>query len=898
MNSGKWQAVTLLILAPSLLASPLLAQHTTGTRHSAAERLTLRDGWALQTSAKVEAKGEVISTPRFSPHGWHEATVPTTVVAALVKDKTFPDPFFGMNLRDFPGMNYPVGANFSNIAMAPDSPYAVSWWYRKAFTVPASYKGKTVWLKFNGINYSANIWLNGKQIAKSDDVAGAWRTYEFNITDAAKPGAENVLAVEVFSPTDHDLAITFVDWNPAPPDKNMGLWREVDLTVSGPVALRYATVVAKVNSPTNDQAQLTVTAQVKNGTNQTVKGTLRGQIENAKFEQEVELAANEAKDVTFEPDEFARLVFSNPRLWWPAQMGKPNLYPLTMEFVVNGTVSDQSTTEFGIRQVTSDLNSIGGRVFHINGKNILIRGGGWTPDMMLRENSQRLRDEFRYVRGLGLNTLRLEGKLETKEFFDIADHEGILIMAGWCCCDFWERWARWKPQDFAIAKQSLRDQIYRLRSHPSLVMWLNGSDNAPPPDVEQMYLDVEKDLRWPNPIVSSATGKQTSVTGDSGVKMTGPYEYIAPSYWEVDTPEGQPGRRQCNPGGCGGAYGFNTETSMGPAVPPEESIRAMVGKDHLWPIDDVWNYHAGGGEFKTINVFSQALANRYGKSDTVEDFALKSQMQTYEGVRAMYEAYSRNKYRATGVIQWMLNNAWPSMIWHLYDYYLRPGGGYFGAQRAMEALHPVYGYDDHAIWLVSSQYEDAKDLKLTTKIYNLDMTEKFSQENTVDAPADSTARIFALPDVQSLSPTYFVVLRLKDATGKLVGSNFYWLSTQPETLDWAKTTWWMTPTASFADFTALSRLPKVKLKVADRTERKGDEAITRVTIENSSKSLAFFVRLKVDKGSKGEEILPVVWEDNYIFLLPGEKREITATYHAKELGTAKPSVEVRGWNVE
>jgi exo-1,4-beta-D-glucosaminidase len=282
----------------------------------------------------------------------------------------------------------------------------------------------------------------------------------------------------------------------------------------------------------------------------------------------------------------------------------------------------------------------------------------------------------------------------------------------------------------------------------------------------------------------------------------------------------------------------------------------------------------------------------------VEDFATKSQMQTYEGVRAMYEAYSRNKYQATGVIQWMLNNAWPSMIWHLYDYYLRPGGGYFGAKRAMEALHPIYGYDDHSIWVVSSQYEDAKGLKLTTKIYNLDMTEKFTQSNPVDAPADSTTRIFKFSDVTDLSATYFLSLRLEDSSGKLVGSNFYWLSTKPEILDWAKTTWWMTPTASYADFTALAQLPKVKLKVTDRSERKGEEEVTHVTLQNPSKSLAFFVRLKVDKGAKGEEILPVVWEDNYISLLPGEKREVTATYRAAELGAAKPAVEVTGWNVE
>jgi exo-1,4-beta-D-glucosaminidase len=871
-----------------------------------ADKLILRDHWTLQTSAKVEAKGEAISTPTFAPKGWHDVTVPTTVVAALVKDNTLPDPFFATNLRQFPGVTYPIGGNFSNIAMQTDSPYAVSWWYRKPFAVPVAYAGKTVWLNFKGINYRANIFLNGKQIANSDAIAGAWRTYELNVTEAVKPGRENVLAVQVFAPTESDLAITFVDWNPAPPDKNMGLWREVYLTTSGPVALRYPTVVSKLNSPANGSAQLTVTAQVKNAANHSVKGKLKAQITNIvrsklevrQLELEVELGSSETKDVTLTPDVFEQLTVANPQLWWPAQMGEPHLYWLDVTFEIGGAVSDRSHSEFGIREVTSEVNATGGRAFHINGKNILIRGGGWTPDMMLRETSQRLHDEFRYVKDMGLNTVRLEGKLETQEFFDLADHDGILVMAGWCCCDFWERWPRWQPKDFEIAQQSLRDQIYRLRSHPSMVMWLNGSDNPPPPDVEQMYLDIEKQLLWPNPVVSSATGKATTVTGDSGVKMTGPYEYIAPSYWEQDTLQGQPNRKQCNPGGCGGAYGFNTETSMGPAVPPIESIRAMVGKDHLWPIDDVWNYHAGGGEFKTIQVFSDALANRYGKSDTVEDFAAKSQLQTYEGVRAMYEAYSRNKYQSTGVIQWMLNNAWPSMIWHLYDYYLRPGGGYFGAKRAMESLHPIYGYDDHSIWVVSSQYEDVKGLKLTTKIYNLDMTEKFSHEDSADAAADSTAKIFTLPDVAGLSSVYFVALRLTDSTGKQVGSNFYWLSTKPETLDWAKSNWWMTPTDSYADFTALSQLPKLKLKVTSRTERKGEESITHVTLENQNKSLAFFVRLKVKKGAKGEEILPVVWEDNYISLLPGEKRDIAATYRTSEPGTAKAGIEVSGWNVQ
>jgi exo-1,4-beta-D-glucosaminidase len=642
-------------------------------------------------------------------------------------------------------------------------------------------------------------------------------------------------------------------------------------------------------------AQLLVTAQVKNGTNQPVHGTLKGAIESVEFEQEVDLGPGESKDVVFDPATVSQLNFTKPRLWWPVQMGSPELYPLGLQFEVNGKVSDQTTTRFGIREVVSELNSDQRRVFSINGKKILIRGGGWSPDMMMRENSQRLHDEFRYVRDMGLNTIRLEGKLETEEFFNLADQQGILVMAGWCCCDFWEKWPKWKPQDFDIAKASLIDQIYRLRSHPSVVMWLNGSDNPPPPDVEQMYLDVEKQLRFPNPIVSSATGKPTTVTGESGVKMTGPYEYVAPKYWTEDKINGG---NHCNPGGCGGAYGFNSETSPGPAVPPVESLRAMLPKDHLWPIDDWWDFHAGGGEFKNIQVYTTALNTRYGAATGLEDYVIKAQLMNYEGIRAMFEAYSRNKYSSTGVIQWMLNNAWPSNIWHLYDYYLRPGGGYFGAKRAMEALHPLYSYDDHSVYVVSSQYEDVRGLKLTTKVYNLDAAEKFSQDTPVDAPADSTNKVLSLPAIDGLSGAYFLVLRLSDSAGRQVGSNFYWLSTKQETLDWEKSNWYTTPTSSFADYTALSQLPKVKLKVASQHNRKGDESITHVTLENPSKSVAFFVRLKVTRGTGGEEILPVIWQDNYVSLLPGEKRDITAIYRTAELGAAKPEVEVSGWNVQ
>ncbi len=893
----KTSRLPVLILVPIVLCTAGFAQ--AGSK-SADSKFSLNDGWALQSSARVSEKGEAIASPSFQPKDWIKAKVPTTVVAAQVKSGALPDPFDGMNMRQYPGLSYPIGANFSNLPMPPDSPYAVSWWYRKEFTLPRDFAGKTVWLNFRGINYRGNIWLNGRQIANSDQVAGAWRTYEFNVTSAVKPGA-NVVAAQIWAPTDASLAITFVDWNPAPPDKNMGLWRDVYLRASGPVALRYPAVVSKVDSPANTAAHLTVTALLKNGTDKPVKGTLKGNIDDVAFSQDVELAPSESKDVTFDPDKFSQLNLSNPRLWWPLQMGTPNLYEANLTFEVNGRVSDSAHTQFGIREITSEVMEQAPnrykRLFKINGKNILIRGAGWTPDMMVRFDPQRMADEFRYVQDMGMNTVRLEGKLEPELFYETADQLGILVMAGWCCCDHWEHWGNWAPEDFDIAKASLRDQIYRLRSHPSMVMWLNGSDNPPPPDVEEMYLKIEKDLLWPNPIVSSATAKPATVTGASGVKMSGPYEYVAPSYWSTD-PHRPTQEQACNAGGCGGAYGFNSETSMGPAVPPIESVKRMIPKDHLWPIDDYWNFHAGGGAFKTLRVFTEAQDNRYGKAGSAEEFTYKSQLMTYEGVRAMYEAYSRNKYNSTGVIQWMLNNGWPSMIWHLYDYYLRPGGGYFGAKKAMQAIDPVYGYDDHSVWLVSSQYGDAKGLKLTARILNVDTTEKFSKEVTLDAAADSTAKVLELPQVDGLSPAYFLDLRVTDAGGKLVGSNFYWLSTKNETIDWAKSNWYVTPTESYADYAALAQLPKVKLNVSSRTENKGNQSVTRVTLENPSRSIAFFVRLKVNRGKGGEEVLPAVWQDNYVSLLPGEKREITAMYRIADLGGAKPDVEVHGWNVD
>ena len=861
-------------------------------------QILLRENWRIQSSADISSDAATISKPGFSTRGWYPATLPSTVLSALVEDKIYPDPYIGMNLRSIPGTSYPIFEDFSNIQMPPSSPFRHSWWFRTEFKLPAEYKGKTIWLGFDGINYRANVWMNGVKVTTSEEMAGTWRLFQFNVTSAAKPGDTNALAIEVFPPQPRDLAITLVDWAPMPPDKEMGVWRDVRIAATGPVSMRFPAVLTRLNLPATEQAELTVRAELTNSTDRAVEGILKGRIENLSVEQPIRLQPKETQTVEFSPEKFNQLKLPNPRLWWPAQLGKQELYPLDLSVEVEGQVSDSAHILFGIRQITSKLDDKGHRLFQINGKNILIRGAGYSFDMLLRSSPERQQAELNYVRDLNLNAVRMEGKIENDHFFDLADQLGILVLPGWCCCDQWENWPDWDQETERIAGASLRDQLRRLERHPSVIAWLYGSDFAPPPKVENLYLRIMQEEQWPNPAISSA-GARTTAVGPSGVKMTGPYEYVAPSFWYLDKRHG-------------GAFGFNTETSPGPAIPPIESLRRMLPADHLWPIDSVWEYHAGGMS-RTLNVFTEALNKRYGSSSSADEYSMKAQVQAYEAHRAMMEAYGRNKYTSTGIIQWMLNNAWPGMIWHLYDWYLRPSGSYFGVKKACEPLHVQYSYDDRSIVVVNSYYQPFADLKVTAKVYNVDMTEKFSKQTQVSVADDSSTRVFTLPPISGLTSTYFVSLAL-ESDGQIVSKNFYWLSTREETLDWSReeqdtsgqydiSTW--TPTKEFADYTALDSLPKIDLEASAQTKATGDESSTIVTIHNPSRTLAFAVRLKVNRasdhrvnreGPEDDEILPVLWQDNYFSLLPGETRQIIAIYQTDKKH-APPEVEVQGWNV-
>jgi exo-1,4-beta-D-glucosaminidase len=857
----------LLTMSASCLAS------TTG---GVSRELALTKGWEIRSSCDTKASGAEISKAGFAEKGWLKTLVPSTVLAAQVSAGVFKDPYYAKNLLKIPGTDYPIGKIYAKLPVTADSPYRCSWWYRSEFAVPTTWE-KKIWVHFSGINYRGNLWVNGKQIADDQQIRGAYRTYDFDLTKYVERGKKNVIAVETFIQTETDFGINFVDWNPAPADKSMGLWRDVSISETGPVTLRSPAVNTHFTDDSLTTAELTVLADLENHSDRRIKTLVQGAIKTLKFEQTIELGPGEKKVVRFDPALFPHLRISKPEIWWPYQYGKPALHNLKLTASNDGSVSDEKAIRFGIREIDGKLNEKGALQFRVNRKNVLIRGGGWSADMFYREPKDRLQKEFNYVKDMHLNTVRLEGKLGTEELFNIADQMGVLIMAGWCCCDHWEHWDKWALGDLGVANASLYSQISRLRAHPSVFVWLNGSDGPPPAEVESTYIATLKERDWPNPFISSASQKPTTVTGPSGVKMSGPYDYVPPEYWYIDKQK------------YGGAYSFNTETSPGPAIPSAAYVRRTLPKESWWPQDEVWNYHAGLGSFTQYNNFNNAMNAQYGSANSLEEYTRKANLMAYDGERAMFEAYSTNKYGSTGVIQWMLNNAWPSFIWHLYDYYLVPGGGYFGTKKANEPLHILYRYDNRNIAVVNSELIAREGLQASARLFDLDGKEVFNKTAPVKVEADGVATLFSVPAEQG---PHFLKLELTDSTKKVVSENFYVVTDKLATFDWEKSTFFFTPSPTFADYRLLDRLAKgtVAAKIRWISPTRAE-----IHLANPGKTIDFLLHAQLTKNDSEEEIAPVFWNDNFVSLLPGEDRTLTVDLPSRNRGGIQ--LRVDGWNV-
>jgi len=827
-------------------------------------KFLLRDNWAIQSSKEVRSNGNVISTTGFKTDGWYPTTVPSTVLAALVANKVYPDPYYGTSIVDLPGqIPYPKRE------MPENSPFKVAWWYRTEFKVPSEFKNMHTWLQFHSINYRANVWLNGLLVADTTSIEGAYRLFNLDISKAAKPGENNCLAIQIFPPKGMDLTITWVDWNPTPPDRGMGIWYDVAVHATGEVAIENPHIVTKLNLPSTDQAKLTITAEVRNTEAKKIKGLLKGDIENITFSQEVNLEAGETKLVSFQPESFPQLIISNPRLWWPHTVGPQNLYDMNLSFVAAGKTSDSKKVRFGIREITywmNDFDKQHTKVFQVNGKNIVIRGGGYVEDLMLRPSDARVDADISYAKHMNLNALRMEAPRGSDYLFERCDEEGILLMVGWCCCSSWERWKNWTPHTGDVAEASWKDQIIHLRNHPSVFNWLYGSDNFPPEDVEKRYLKVLNEFDNTRPYESSATQAVSKVQGITGVYM-GPYPnvyaYETPSYWYSKLE-------------------FNTEAGPGgEQLPPIETMRRMMPEKDLWPMSPSWDLRLHKSFYP---IARPALESRYGKPTGIEEYCVKSQVFQLEAVKAMFEAFAGNKYRSSGIIFWMYNSAWPKMYWQLYDYYFMPNGAFYGAKTACEPLHIQYCYDDKSIKIVNSFYKEFNSLIAKVSVYDFNMKPVSSTTMNVHVDADASLKISTLDTPKDITPIYFLKLELLDKGTNQVSSNFYWLSSKGD---------------DKADFTDLGKLPEANVNISySDLKKEGNKFHLTVTIDNPGANLAFAVNPKILRLTSKEPVLPVFWEDNYISLLPKEKRVLNVEFDQKDLQGESPLLKVEGWNVK
>jgi exo-1,4-beta-D-glucosaminidase len=842
--------------------------------------------WQIQDSAKAQQDGTEISSTGFSTEDWYPVSGRATVMAGLLENGTYKnDVFYSDNLR---------------AVQVPDSSgnlFVTSWWYRTEFTLSKDSSGHHTLLRTNGMIASADVWVNGHQVADHADVAGAYPVHGFDVTRWIHAGT-NVLAMRVH-PADprKSLSMGWVDWNPTPPDNNMGPWRGVDMMQTGPVELSFPQVLSTLSLPDLSHATLTVKVDAKNLDTVAHDATITGTVAGVPMQQTVHLAPGQAQVVSFSPTTTPGLALNHPKIWWPVGMGEHPLYQLEMTAAVDGATSDKATATFGIRSVSSNLTKQGYRQFFINGKPLLIRGGGWAPDMFLRDDPARMDAEFSYVLNLGLNAIRSEGKLENQRFYDLADRDGILILAGWECCDKWESAAKtggspWNAADMKVAEDSMASEARLLRNHPSVIGFLIGSDNPPPPPIAKMYVDTLRAADWSLPIISAAVAKGTAEAGPSGLKMDGPYDWIPPSYWYADK--------------LGGAFGFDSEVSAGADIPRLEDVRRMLSpqeQEALWKYPEARQYHASAdwSTFAVLTPFDKALAARYGAPTNLADYVAKAQLDNYDNVRAQFEAFNAHMDAdkpATGVIYWMLNNAWPSLHWHLYDYFMNPAGAYFGAKKANELVHIQYSYDTNGIVLVNHTLDDVHGLQANIRVRNLDGSVRYEKHlQNIDLAGNHTRSLAALPAIAGLSPAYFIELDLASSDGKPVSRNVYWLSTRADVLDWANSNWYLTPLTQYADLTSLRSLPAATSEVRATTRREGNVDVTTVTLSvpASSKAMALFQHVSIKRGAHGNLALPILWNDNDVTLWPGESMVLTARYASQE--TAEPVVEVSGWNV-
>ena len=572
-----------------------------------------------------------------------------------------------------------------NLRKVDEKQFLVPWIYRNEFSLKPG-PGKHFFLQTHGISSRADIFLNGKQVVSKSEQAGSYVGRRYDITKLVDRA--NAVAIQAH-PTDYyrDLALGWVDWNPWPADNGTGVWRDVEIKQTGSVVLGSMRVVTQLGASLGSEpAKVALKSQAQNLENAKVTITAAGLV--------APLSGGHAvawkKTFTLPPLSITEIVLDavveKPAIWWPRQWGEQPLYTAKITITTaENTLSDYATAEFGFRTVTSRLNSHNDTTFTINGHPFQVIGAGYAPNMFLRWSATKWEAELLYVLDLGFNTVRLEGKNEHPALYTLANRLGIMILPGWECCDKWEAWSYnpdlavptppWSPADYAIANASMRHEAAMLQPHPSVLGYLIGSDYWPDPIATPLYLAALRAHDWQTPVIASASARGFSnLTGPSGMKMDGPYDWVPPNYWYASR--------------VGAAFGFGSELGAGVGTPGLSSLRNFLSPSDLsdlWtaPNKSLFHMSREGSQFQTREIYNAGLWARWGAPTSLEDYLIKAQLMDYEATRAQVEAHAArwsDERPATGMIYWMLNGAWPSLHWNIWDYYMRPAGSYFGAK--------------------------------------------------------------------------------------------------------------------------------------------------------------------------------------------------------------------------
>ncbi len=817
--------------------------------------------WKLQNAMFVDATPTNIAQAGFDDSNWIPAVVPGTVLGSYLAIGAIPDPWYGDQMSQ-------ISESFFS---------KNDFWYRSHFVIPSADAGKHIWLNFDGINWKAEIFLNGVGVGRID---GAFIRGRFDISSVAKLGATNYLAVLVHrvahsgpgekkvthkklgSPTVNGDVLgydspTFVasagwNWLPIVRGREIGIWNEVRVEAVGDVELVDPWVITDLPLPDTTRADLTVKTELRNNTTESERGELIGTIGSLTFSQEVMLEPGQTKTMTLDKSICPELSISKPRLWWPNGYGDQPLYTLNLRFEHDGKISDSKNVTFGIRKisyvVTNAVNSTNQALtIFVNGKRILCRGGNWgMADGMLNCDAAGYDLRVRLHHDANLNMIRnWVGMVGDDAFYDACDRYGILIWD-----DFWlaNPGDGPNPTDHEMFMANARDKIRRVRSHPSLALYCGRNEGMPQKDLDAaLRLSVDELDGTRRYIPHSAAG---TVTG------FGPYDNQNPEWYFANR-----------------GKTFHSELGI-VAVPTVESMRAMMPAENLWPINDMWAVH--DYQSPRSEDYTKRIIQRYGKPADIDDYCRKAQMVNMETAKAMYECLQANQ--GSGILAWMTQSAWPALICQLYDYYFDPNAAYFGAKKGCEPVHILWDSNTNVIKAANNTVSDLTHLTAEAWAYNLEGKELWHKSVRLNLPATSVKDCFAFQRPTNQSSVFFLKLKLRNGS-QILSDNFYWSSRKG------------------GSCTNLNELPPVKLTATATQSCKNDTCQISTQITNPSKAVALMIHLKVQREESGERVLPAFYSDNYFSLLPGENRTVSVEFAAANLAGEAPKLIAEGWNI-